>query len=121
MNTIVHLKLGTLRGPLSLERAPKYLRFVMQGSKWDTLDALDQPDDAPREGEKCYAALQIDSSNVHFDGYRNGKRFGEWRKTATYKLCDDQPAQEVMADWEQWKSWVVEQQSVTPPAASSHP
>ncbi len=109
MSTIVHLKLGSLRGPLSLERAPKYLRFVLQGSKWETLDALDQPDDAPADGEKCYAAIQVDSSNVHVDGYRNGKRFGEWHKTATYKLVEDQPTQEQMADYEQWKAWCMDQ------------
>lgn len=109
MTTTTFLKLGSLRGPLNLERAPRFLRFVMQGSKWDTLDALDQPDDAPRDGEKCYAAEQVDSTNVHFSGYRNGKRFGEWRKTATYKLVEDQPAQEVMRDWEQWKVWCEEQ------------
>lgn len=106
-NTIVHLKLGSLRGPLSLERAPRFLRFVMVGSKWETLDALDQPDDAPTPEEKCYAAEQSDSSNVHFSGQRNGKRFGEWRKTATYKLVEDQPPQEVMSDYEQWKAWCM--------------
>lgn len=118
MSTIVHLKLGTLRGPFSLERAPRFLRFVMVGSKWETLDALDQPDDAPNDGEKCYAAEQSDSSNVHVDGYRNGKRFGEWCKTATYKLVQDQPAQEVMLDYEQWKAWcmarIENEKTITP-------
>ena len=106
MNTIVHLKLGSLRGPLSLERAPRFLRFVMVGSKWETLDALDQPDDAPTPEEKCYAAEQVDSSNVHLSCRSpEGRRYGRWEKTATYKLVDDQPAQEVMRDWEQWAKW----------------
>ncbi len=113
MQTIVHLKLGTLRGPLSLERAPKFLRFVLTDARWETLDALDQPDDVSKPEEKCYAAEQVDSSNVHVDGYRNGKRFGEWHKTATYKLVDEQPSQDVMGDYEQWKAWCIARLEVT--------
>lgn len=109
IKTIVHLKLGSLRGPLSLERAPLYLRFVLKGSDWKTLDALDLPEDEVADGETCYAAIQVDSSNVHVDGYRNGKRFGEWHKTAMYKLVQDQPSQELMGDYEQWKVWCVAQ------------
>lgn len=107
MNTLVHLKLGTLRGGLSLARTPLYLRFVMQGSKWETLDALDQPEDVATEAEKLYAAIKVDSSNVHVDGIRNGKRFGEWHKTATYKLVDDQPSQEMMRDYVRWCEWCM--------------
>lgn len=107
VTTIVHLRLGSLRGPLNLERTPRYLRFVIQGAKWETLDALDQPVDSPDGGEKCYAAIRTESSSVHVDGYRNGKRFGEWHKTATYELVADQPSQEQMADYEQWKAWCM--------------
>jgi len=37
---------------LSLQRAPKFLRVVEDGGKWD---ALDQPTDEPRPGETLYA------------------------------------------------------------------
>lgn len=108
MTTTTHLKLGTLRGPLNLERTPRFLRFVMQGSKFDTLDALDQPDDTPREGETIYAAEQVDSSSVHVSGWKDGKRWGRWEKTAVYELTKEQPSQEIMANWKQWGQWCEE-------------
>lgn len=55
VNHIVWKMLGALRGPLSLERAPQYLQFVLVGTDWKTLDALDQPDDEANPEEKCYA------------------------------------------------------------------
>lgn len=40
--TTAILRVGISRKPLQLERAPTFLRFVMVGSDWETLDALDQ-------------------------------------------------------------------------------
>lgn len=103
--TIVSLRAGQMRGTLSLERAPLYLRFVIRGSDWKTLDALDQPDDSPRDGEAIYAAVKVDVSRVHIDRVCNGRRVGEWRTMAVYELLPDQPPQSVMADWSRWQKF----------------
>jgi hypothetical protein len=109
--TRVFLKVGSLRGPLTLKRhpLPKFLRFVLTGSDWKTLDALDQLDDAPRPGEFVIAAVKADESSVHFDGYRGGKRAGWWERTATYERVPDQPPQDVLTDTARWQAWATEQ------------
>lgn len=107
--TIVQLRVGVSRKPLRLARAPLYLRFVMRGGDWNTLDALDQPDDAPQDGETVYAAIQVDVGSVHIDGKRNGRRFAKWMKHATYELLPSQPSQEVMMDWSRWQEFCESQ------------
>lgn len=108
MNAVVSLKVGILRGHLSLARTPKYLRFVMVGADWKTLDALDQLDDSPKPEEHLIAAVKGDESTVHIDGIRNGRRFGEWRRCVTYHLVPEQPDQETMRDREKWQAWCLE-------------
>jgi hypothetical protein len=106
--TQVSLKLGTLRGPLTLKRVPRFLRFVVTGTDWTTLDALDQLDDTPREGEHVIAAEKRDESSVHLDGYKNGRRCGWWERTATYEPVPDPPPQDVLRDTAKWQAWCVE-------------
>lgn len=110
MNALVFLRVGILRGSLSLARTPKYMRFVMVGSDWKTLDALDQLDDEPKEGEYLIAGVIAEQSTVHIDGVRDGRRFGEWRRCVTYAMVAEQPSQDVMRDRAQWQAWCVEQQ-----------
>lgn len=110
------LKHPLFRGSLILKRQPKYLRFVCKGiatcsRNWD---ALDQLDDVAEEGEHIIAAEKTDSSSVHLDGYRNGKRFGEWRETATYTPIEEQPPQELLADNERWREWCMERDQSQP-------
>lgn len=109
--TEVYLRLGSSRGPLTLRRVPKYLRLVVRGSDWATLDALDQLDDAPREGEYVIAARKRDESSVHLDGYKDGRRCGWWVRTATYEPVADSPPQDVLRDTEQWRAWCVAEQA----------
>lgn len=109
--TLVSLKHGTIRGSLSLRRCPKYLRFVITGTDWKTLDALDQLDDEPRDGEYLIAAVKSSEGSVHLDGTRNGRRFGEWHRTATYETMPDQPSQETMRDRAEWQKWCMEREA----------
>ena len=110
----VSLRIGTIRKTLALERAPLFLRFVMVGTDWNTIDALDLATDVPRDGETLYAAKRVETSNVHVDGVRKGKRFGEWRTCHVYELVDEQPGQDVMADYEAWCKWCYKQVEETP-------
>lgn len=105
--TQVFLRLGSTRGPLTLRRTPRFPRFVLTGTDWSTLDALDQLDDTPRPGERVIAAEKRDESSVHYDGVRNGRRFGEWHRTATYVPVPDPPPQDVLRDTERWRAWCV--------------
>lgn len=110
--TTVTLSAAVARGTgfraLSLKRVPRFLRFVFH-PKAKTWDALDQLDDEPREGETVFAARLADSGSMHVDGYRNGKRFGEWYKTATYELVEPQPDQSTLRDRGAWQKWATEQ------------
>lgn len=108
---LVYLRVGTLRGSLRLCRSPKFLRFVMVGGDWETLDALDQLDDTPKPEETVLAAALRETGTVHIDFTRNGRRCGEWLKTATYALVEKQPAQDVLRDTSAWRAWCVAQEA----------
>lgn len=57
---------------LSLKRAPRFLRVVCEGSTWD---ALDQPDDTPKETEKLFAYEIVGEPyrvHLHCSGGRGG-------------------------------------------------
>ena len=109
MTTYVSLRVGVSRGMLPLRRTPKFLRFVLTGSDWATLDALDQLDDEPREGEHVVAAVLKESSTMHLDGVRNGRRFGAWRKVVTYEPVTPQPPQDLLRDAAKWREWATAQ------------
>jgi hypothetical protein len=110
--THVHLRLaGVTRGTLQLRRIPKYLRFTWKNSDWKTLDALDQLDDTPHEDEQLMVAVLGERGNVHIDGVRNGRRYGEWRETADYHLLAEQPPQEVLRNSEKWRGWCYAQEA----------
>lgn len=105
----VFLSHGGIRGRgLLLKRQPRLLRFVLTGTDWGTLDALDQLDDTPKAGEYVIAAEKRDESSVHFSGTRNGKRAGWWERAATYESVPDQPPQDVLRDTERWRTWCQE-------------
>mgnify|MGYP000626702823 CR=1 FL=1 len=111
----VYLSHGGIRGKgLLLKRQPRFLRFVITGTDWETLDALDQLGDTPRDGEYVIAAEKRDESSVHFSGYRDGKRAGWWERTATYQSVPDQPPQDVLRDTDRWRAWAAERAAVNP-------
>lgn len=109
MSVDVHLEIGGVRfgKALHLERAPIYLQFVVVGDDWDTLDALDQPEDRPRDGERIIAAKRGPIGTVHLDRTVNGRRVGEWLSHATYKIIDPQPADDILRDLEAWRAWAT--------------
>lgn len=107
MVTYVSLRVGVCRGMLELARRPKYLRFVLQGTDWTTLDALDQLEDEPRPGEHVIAAVWTKATVLHIHGTRNGRRFGEWRQVVTYEPAPDQPPPDVLRDGARWRSWCL--------------
>lgn len=108
---------GTVRGPLVLKRAPLLLRFVLTGADWKTLDALDQPGDEPKPGERVIAAERRGGfGSVHVDGRdRKGRRTAEWYTTADYESVPDQPPQEVLRDRAEWEAWCWQRVGKTPP------
>ncbi len=107
--TIVQLKVGTLRGSLQLKRTPRFLRFVMTGTDWATLDALDQLDDVAYDGERLLAGTwdgppwfaMVDGTD------KKGKRVGWQERGQLYKLVEPQPSQELMTDTAQWRAWCL--------------
>lgn len=100
------------RTSLLLARTPRFLRFactdVGGDRKWD---ALDQLDDEAADGEYLFAAEYESAGCVHIDGMRDGKRFGEWRRTVTYDPVGPQPPQDVMRDNAKWRAWCEQVQN----------
>lgn len=95
---------------LRIKRFPLFLRVVIAAD--GTVDALDQLEDQPREGEKIHVYIRVSSpSMVHVDGTRWDKvkkrnvRFGEWFETADYKHHKDAPADAVMRSPKDWPDW----------------
>lgn len=117
----VFLMLGSARGPLVLKRAPRLLRFVLTGSDWKTLDALDQLDDEPKPEERVIAAERRGGYGaVHTDGRdKQGRRTAEWYTTADYEYIPDQPPQDVLRDRARWEAWCWERVGGKPSEAKA--
>lgn len=105
----VSLDFPTFKGPITLKRTPKFLRFTCAGplskGAWD---ALDQLDDVAKPDEQVFAARLIQEGTVHIDRVVKRKRVGEWIRTADYKLIDDGPPEAVLRDNEAWRAWCLE-------------
>lgn len=92
---------------LNLVRAPLFLRVVGSGGKWD---ALDQPADAPREGEAVHAYRRLSKDGtVHLDYTEKGtgRRRGVTLAMATYGHLAEQPADAVLRDNGLWRAWCL--------------
>jgi len=109
MSIAVDMDFPTFRGPIMLERAPKFLRFICAGllssGKWD---ALDQLDDVPKPDEQVFAARLHREGTVHIDRVVKRKKVGEWIKTADYRMIDDGPPEAVLRDNDAWRAWCIE-------------
>lgn len=99
---------------IELKRTPRFLRFVIRGTDWGTLDALDQFEDAPAEGERVIVAELKDEFTYHASGTKNGRRTGWWGRTASYKPMDVQPAADVTHDTARWVLWCEEAAKLEP-------
>lgn len=99
---------------LTLSRTPRFLRVVCDGGKsppkWDALDLLT---DAPRDGETLYAYEFVARTGTVHISYRDehGRRRGRWESLEEYRVCADQPPQDVMRSTEAWRAWCVERQA----------
>lgn len=107
MNTTVYLKHGSLRGPLTLRRLPPLLRFVVTGSDWRTLDALDQLDDEPRPGEHVIPAERGEVAAGIACTRGKGGGCVHFR-TVTYTSVPDPPPQEVLTSTARWRAWCMD-------------
>lgn len=96
--------------PLSLKRAPVFLRFVLKGDDWKTLDALDQLSDEPADGERVIVAERKNRSVVFMDGTTKGggRRRGWVVVWWYYHPVLDPPAAEVAGNTASWRAWCVE-------------
>lgn len=97
---------------LSLERAPVFLRVCIEDEMGPArkVDALDQRDDAPRDGERLYAYVLAKIPNVAF------MRPGGRKILADYQLCPEQPEPGQMLDRERWEFWCGAQAAAVPTA-----
>lgn len=90
---------------LALRRAA-YLLRVVQGAdgKWD---ALDQPGDVPAADEKVFVyGLVSNDGGAFIDGRgKDGKRFGFYAVSATYRLFPTQPDDATARDADAWLEW----------------
>lgn len=94
---------------LQLERAPRYLRVVINDKR--EVDALDQLEDTPASDELVVAyELDGDYGSMHIDrrDKKTGRRIGEWYKTAQYKRIMEQPNELLMRENESWRRWCQE-------------
>lgn len=105
----VSLDYPTFKGPITVERIPKFLRFTCAGplssGNWD---ALDQLEDVPKPDEHVFAARLHSTSKVHIDRVVKRKRVGEWITTAEYRMIDDGPPEAVLRDNEAWRAWCLQ-------------
>jgi hypothetical protein len=89
---------------LMLKRAPIFLRVVQDNA--GKFDALDQPEDTPRPGEKLYAyRIREKPGGCHLSIRCRGKRGGGFYTIASYELVEVQPDQAFMADANHWGAW----------------
>lgn len=94
---------------LSLSRATIFLRVVEENG---VFDALDQPEDTPKPGEKIYAYQCAEYHGTAFvDGTdkETGRRKG-WRSAmATYRVVQNQPTDAEMRSTFGWQKWCKEE------------
>lgn len=93
------------RTVLNLERIPKFLRVVIDSN--GAVDALDQPDDEPRESEKVYAyrsIFQIRGFICKVKGHKGCMQF----QNAQYRMLVMQPEESILRSGKLWRKWVEE-------------
>lgn len=88
---------------LMLKRAPIFLRVTHDGKDFD---ALDQPGDEARPGEKLLAyQLTRVPGHCHMLIRGKGKGASGFYTMATYRYCSDQPDQPTLRDNSRWQTW----------------
>lgn len=120
MSHLVTLLHKGVHPAIELKRTPLYLRFVVTGGDWRTLDGLDQPEDAPLSTEQVLAARRMFTGTVHVEMVEKGRRVGKWIPSAVYHPTDPQPAEAVLRDTAQWQAWVLAEVAMAKALAESN-
>lgn len=89
---------------LTLAAAPDLLRFV-SGDGMKTLDALDQPGDAPKPEEAVVVAKRVRANTVHARYGGKDRIKSGWYLWAHYETLTEQPPDEVARDNDKWDAW----------------
>lgn len=92
---------------LCIRRAPLFLRVVQNGKgEWDCLDQLD---DQPAVDERIWAyRLAHNDGMVHLNMQnRQGRHCGGFFVMATYRLCPEQPPEDVLRSTKAWQTWCL--------------
>lgn len=95
---------------LQLARAPIFLRVVLNPA--GEIDALDQLDDVPATDEAIHVYRRVGGAgSVHIDSRdsRTGRRIGRTYASAEYRLHGNQPADAVLRQTKEWRSWCAEE------------
>lgn len=95
---------------LSLQRAPKFMRFVFRTAPAG-FDALDQLDDIPDADESVIVGVLAETGSTHIDCVVNRKRVGKWYRTARYVVHPIQPDDATVRDTEKWRAWCVAEEA----------
>lgn len=86
---------------LELSRTPIMLRVTRSESgEWD---ALDQPDDEPRDDEYIFLYRMHTSFGSYHVRMSDGT--GGWRGQASYQLHQEQPPDDVLRERDKWNAW----------------
>ena len=89
---------------LMLARSPRFLRAVRSAA--GVWDALDQPADAPAQGEQIYVYRRLGNAFVGFVDWHDGRgRRGGRFSFARYTVVDPQPADQVLRVTAAWQEW----------------
>lgn len=86
---------------LLLKRAPRFLRVVKGGGKWD---ALDQPEDTPTPDEEVYA-YQIEGTPGQC--HVNARGSHGFYTLAQYRLVPTQPEDRELRHTMSWRRWCL--------------
>lgn len=117
--TLVTLRVGgqfgVSKGILTLSRypLPHFLRFVIIGDDWKTLDALDQLSDTPKPAERVMLAVKNAKTEGSMHLSRIPRSKSGWYRTITYDMLleEQHPPQQTLRSTELWQAWCLEQVS----------
>ena len=90
---------------LMLNRAAMFLRVVKTPD--GKVDALDQPYDEPADKEELFAYTANERPRIcHINA---GRGRGGFFPIISYRLCAEQPSQEIMRNARAWGNWCEKQ------------
>jgi hypothetical protein len=103
MNTFID---GPAEGKtLRFERAPKYLRAVIDPD--GKVDVLNEPSDEPRPDEAIFAYVAVRNRGTAHINSRDarGRNTSGWTAMVEYRFIPDQPDDATLRDRALWCAW----------------